>query len=90
MQINPNSSPAPVAGADTASKTVKRAATESDSGAFSHVDALEKSMRDPEDVRTDVVKKAAALANQSQWPPTETIRQIANMMAITMEKNYYY
>ncbi len=80
MQINPNSSPAPVSGVDTAAKTVKRAAIESDSGAFSHVDELEKAMRDQEDVRVDMVKKASALISQDQYPPSETMRHFASLL----------
>jgi hypothetical protein len=84
MQINPNSSSAPIGPSDNAAKTVKRAATEVDSAAFSHVDELEKSMRDQEDTRAEVVQKAAELTNQPQWPPSETIRRIANLLAISM------
>jgi hypothetical protein len=69
---------------DTAAKTVKRATTESDSGSFSHVDELEKSLRDQDDVRADVVKKAAALVNQDHYPPAETMNRFANLLAIKM------
>ena len=84
MQIDRNNGPAPVTGVDTAAKTVKRTTTESDSGSFSHVDELEKSLRDQDDVRADVVKKAAALVNQDHYPPAETMNRFANLLAIKM------
>ena len=86
MQINPNSGPAPVSGVDTAAKTVKRVTTESDSASFSHVDELEKSMRDQEDMRVEVVKKAAALVIQDHYPPAETMRRFASLLAIKIGK----
>jgi hypothetical protein len=69
---------------DAAAKTVKRTTTESDSGSFSHVDDLEKSLRDQDDVRADLVKKAAALVNQDHYPPAETMNRFANLLAIQM------
>ena len=87
MQININSSPTPVGGVETAAKTVKRAVTEADSAAFSHVDELEKSMSDQEDTRAEEVQKAKALVNQNQWPPAETMRRLANLLAISMDQS---
>ncbi len=86
MQINTNNSPTPVGGPDAAAKTVKRAVTEADSTAFSQVDELEKSMSDQEDARASEVQKARELVNQNQWPPVETMRRIANLLAIAMEQ----
>lgn len=88
MQIDPNSGPAPIARVDTAAKSVKQAATESDSTAFSRVDELDKSLRELDDARPEVVKNAAALVNQSQWPPGDTIRRIADLLATTMGQNH--
>ena len=84
MQIERASGPAPVSNVDTDAKAVKRVTTESDSAMFSHVDELEKSLREQDDVRADVVKKAAALINQDQYPPAETMNRFANLLAIKM------
>lgn len=47
--------------------------------------ALEARFSDAPEVRPDVVARARALVADPQYPPAETIRKIANLLAINFD-----
>jgi hypothetical protein len=46
---------------------------------------LEARFTDAPDIRPDVVARARALVADPQYPPAETIRKIANLLAINFD-----
>lgn len=47
--------------------------------------ALEARLASTPDIRADVVERAKGLIADSHYPPAETIRKIANLLAINFE-----
>ena len=84
MQINPNSSPGAINRDEPAAPAVKRVSADSDSAVFNRTDALNQALSEENDVRPLEVQRAAALVSQVEWPPQETIRRIATLLALNL------
>ena len=58
-----------------------------DSVNFSSTTQLERMLRDEKDVRAEEVERAMSLVGQVSWPPPQTIRRIASLLAIKVPPN---
>jgi hypothetical protein len=85
MEINLNP---PV---ETAAKVVsgpvrpKEAAARTDDVVLDQSQALEARLAEAPEVRTEAVERGKALATDPRYPPAETIRKIANLLAINFD-----
>ena len=56
-----------------------------DEASFTTADAIHRVLRDAADVRPEEVARARALVDDRYYPPDETIRRIANLMAMHID-----
>lgn len=85
MQVNPSGN----------SNAVHRIATQqaqavprgpTDSASLGRFDTLKAELRDLPDVRETEVARAKALAEKPPYPPAETVRRIANLLATNIKE----
>ncbi len=83
MQINPTNNLTPLPGPRrvTGSETPPA----QDAADFSTTDSIRSALRNAADVRPDEVERARSLIDTSIYPPEETIRKIANLMAMSVD-----
>jgi hypothetical protein len=82
MEINPDLNAAkapPLAARAPAQRTLK---AERSHAEFHASVALEKALEQTSDVRSEVVERARELVGQVNYPPRETLRQIATLLAM--------
>lgn len=60
---------------------VRRTEPATDTATLERARALEQEFSKEADVRAEYVERAMNLIPQVQWPPTEVIRRIANLIA---------
>jgi hypothetical protein len=86
MEVNNNKSVGPVQRPlDNAPTTRVNKAT-TDGAVFKNTEALDNKLEQTPDARPEVVAKAMKLVANVQYPPTETIQRIANLLALNMQK----
>jgi hypothetical protein len=86
MQINPNNSPSAINRPEPSAPAVKRAAADSDSAVFNRTDDIDDALSQETDVRQSEVARGTALVSEVEWPPQETIRRIASLLAVHLAK----
>ena len=85
MQVNPSgNSNAVHRVAAKQAQPVPREPT--DSASLGRFDALEAKLRNLPDVRETEVSRAKALAEKPPYPPAETVRRIANLLATNIKE----
>ena len=84
MQINFNANidPVPRAGAKPAKSSESSPAPEA--AAFDGARALDRSLSETPDVRADKVAAGRKLVEDTHYPPQETIKRIARLLAISI------
>lgn len=87
MQIDPRSTTGALSRVDTNHPTAEKRKIASDHATFEQAEALNDDYRREPDVRADVVTKAKELVSETQWPPPETIRKIASLLAMEIPKD---
>ena len=89
MEIKLNTNVDPVGRMDRAQPKKVDAQVESEGVAFSRAEKLNQALRDTPEVRTDSVAKGQAVVSQTEYPPKETIKKIATLLAVNLagEKN---
>ena len=67
----------------------KRLETKTESGAtaFGQSEALNQALQQTPNVRPEVVATAQSAVNSSHYPPAETIKQIATLLALHMNQD---
>ena len=53
---------------------------------FHDAESLNLAVRDQEEVRSEKIERALNLIGQVKWPPGDTIRRIAHLLATKMER----
>lgn len=87
MQINPHSGSGEVGRTPPRRPTVpplKTAGDGVDAAAFSRTEALHRALAEMPAVRPEAVARARQLLGQPQYPPLETIRGIARLLALPL------
>lgn len=87
MQIDPRSTTGALSRVDTNHPAAEKRKIASDHATFEQAEALNDDYRREPDVRADVVSKAKELVSETQWPPPETIRKIASLLAMEIPKD---
>lgn len=82
MQIDPNISASYIKEAAPAASPAQRPSKTEAVAAFHDAEALNNALKEQDEVRNAKVEKALNLIGQVQWPPAETIRRIANLLAM--------
>lgn len=85
MEIKPNNNVEPVTRAWAAPTRASAARAGTDSAAFEHAQALEQALQTAPAVRPEMVARARQLISDVKYPPDETIRQIATLLALSLE-----
>ena len=83
MEINFNLNAGAV-GRTPPNTPVRAAASATESASFSGADALDGALQRAPDVRADVVAQARQYIGDVNYPPRETIRKIAHLLAIRL------
>ena len=87
MEVNPNIRATGVLRTPV-SLPVKPARTASaGSPSFADSEAVDRALQQAPDVRADKVAQATLLANDDQYPPLSTIRAIAHLLAVDLDKS---
>ena len=81
MRIEPNSDTGAFQSVELRAPIVKREPPISNSAMFSRAEGLNQALQGEPEVREAELERAIALVGQVQWPPMETIRRIANLLA---------
>jgi len=84
MQISFNSNLDPVSKAGAPQHKAREAAVPGERAAFDRSEALDRSLGQAPAVRADRVEQAKVLAANVLYPPRETLRGIANLLAMNM------
>lgn len=87
MEINLNSNVGPVPKPTGPRPTARPANAEFVAAEFSQTAALESALRVTPEVRPEVVARAKRLIADVQYPPAETIRQLASLLAMHVRKD---
>ena len=88
MEIRPNSNVDSVTRVfTTASKASRPIDADADVSAFDNSRALEARLSDVPDVRPEKVERAKHLIGDPTYPPRETIRKIATLLALAQSEN---
>jgi hypothetical protein len=51
---------------------------------FRHSEELNEALQKEKEVRAEQVERAVNLVGQVKWPPTETVRRIASLLAMNI------
>ncbi len=81
MQISPNRGNGPVSRIWNQAPPSAPATTRADSVRFDGAAALNRALADTPDRRADQVERARQLLGEASYPPAETIRRIASLLA---------
>lgn len=87
MQIDTRSTTGAVGRVDANHPATEKRKVALDHATFEQAEALNDDYRREPDVRADVVSKAKELVSETQWPPPETIRKIASLLAMEIPKD---
>jgi len=83
MEIQPNLNAGKVNPLPAEPAQVRRIEPTTDQAAFSGAAALEAAMQRLPEVRTDRVRDAAQLIGDPSYPPEQTMKRLANLLAMT-------
>jgi len=86
MQIDPNTRTNFLEGITPAKSSVPPPPKEEAAAAFHDSEALNQAIHDLDEVRTEKIERAMNLVGQVQWPPGDTIRRIAHLLAAKMRR----
>ncbi len=86
MEIKLNTNVDPIGRAPGTQPKKVEAQAPSEGAVFSHAEDLNRGLQQTEDVRTEKVAQARALVNQTNYPPKETIKKIATLLAANIAK----
>jgi hypothetical protein len=84
MQIDPKTTPTAVGWVDTSHPVARKARVESDYVSFGSTEALEQDYQQVPRVRVEAVSRARELVAQATYPPPETLKRIANLLAMQL------
>jgi hypothetical protein len=87
MQVDPKLTAGVVTWVDTSHTVARKARAETDHVTFAGAKALEEAYKGVPDVRQDVVSRARELVAQSTYPPPETIKRLANLLAMELSND---
>jgi hypothetical protein len=82
MHIEPNRNLEPSARPETPRAPARRPRMEPSEPAFQHSAALDRSLNRAPDVRAEKVQRARELVGDVSYPPPQTMRRIAQLLAI--------
>ncbi len=85
MQVNPSGKSEPVNGVNALTAT-RRSAPPAEEASFSRLDNLRLALDQTPAVRDTEVLRAKKLVGDVQYPPDETVRRIANLLAIHLSE----
>lgn len=86
MEINLNQPLAPLPKLKGTESTAPKKKTATDVTEFGQTEALNKALARTETVRPEVVARGKKLVEDSAYPPAETIKRIANLLASNLGK----
>jgi hypothetical protein len=86
MQVNLNLNSAGAVGPTTSPPRKNKASQGSDAAEFSGAAALDQSLKSTPGVRPEVVARARELIVQPDYPPAETMRKIATLLAFNIDQ----
>lgn len=87
MQVNPINNSGSVAGV-TNQRDARAARVDArEDASFAQTDKLHSALQALPDIRESEVTRAKALVDQSNYPPMETIRRLANLLAIHLTRS---
>ncbi len=86
MQVDPKATVSTVTWVDTSQPVARKTKADSDYPTFAGAEALNDEYRQEPEVRIDAVSKAKELVAQATYPPPETIKRIANLLAMEVSK----
>ena len=81
MQITPNNGSGPVSRNWPKATPPASGATSSEGASFDGAAALNRALADTPDLRADQVERARLLIGNVNYPPAQTIRRIASLLA---------
>jgi hypothetical protein len=84
MQVDPKFTTGAVTWVNTSQPVARKSRVDSEHVNFSSADALNDDYRKVPEVRVDAVSKAKELVAQATYPPPETIKKIANLLAMQL------
>jgi len=87
MQIDPNISASYIQEVASAATPAQRLSRNEALTVFHDAEALNEALQEQKEVREAKVEKALNLIGQVQWPPAETIRRIANLLAMKITRS---
>jgi len=88
MQIDPKLTTGAVGWVGAAQAVARRGNVAADKATFADTEALNNELHKVPDVRSDAVAKAKALVAQASWPPAETIKRLANLLAMQLSNDH--
>lgn len=84
MQIDPNARTNMVEGIATNPPPAARPLKKDAIASFHDAEILNQAIQKLDEVRNEEIERALNLVGQVQWPPGDTIRRIANLLAAKM------
>jgi hypothetical protein len=87
MQVNLNLNSAGAVGPSTSPLRRNKAAQNSDAAEFNGAAALDQSLTTTPGVRPEVIARARELVAQPDYPPAETMRKIAALLAFNIDQS---
>jgi len=85
MQINPNSQVRPVFRMVAHPPAVQKVGAETGPVEFSQVTALNEALQQAPNARAEQINRARKLVGEVDYPPRETMRSIAQLLAIGID-----
>ena len=84
MQINPNSNIGPIPSSRPSSPQPREVQAPTDGVAFGDTESLNLALSEVPESRNDKVESAKKLIADATYPPPETIRKIADLLAANL------
>ncbi|MSU21796.1 MAG: hypothetical protein EXS30_10430 [Pedosphaera sp.] len=88
MEIHSHLNTGRIEGVGSSRPTQQAARVLADKVDLSSAGALDEALRNTPEVRIDSVQRAREMVNDPAYPPRETIRQIARLVASTLPEEY--
>lgn len=85
MEIKPNNHIEPATRIAPTPARPRAAGGDTDSAAFEQAQALDQALQTTPTVRPEIVARARQLISNVKYPPDETIRQIAALLAMNLD-----
>ena len=84
MEVNLNPNLGPIRESGPNQKPATQAQVEVDAAEFTRSQTLERTLAEAPDIRRQAVERARLLMGDVQYPPSETIHQLASLLALHM------